>query len=56
MRSVIILILFAYVTELEWHKRHLRHVAAAGALFALMAALFVIANLAFFSEPVLAAL
>lgn len=51
----IILILLAFVTELEFHKRHLRHVAAAAFLFVLMAGLFTLADLVFFAEPTLAA-
>lgn len=52
----VILILLAFVTELEFHKRHLRHVGAAASLFVLMIGLFVLANLVFFATPVVAAL
>ena len=51
----IILVLLAFVTELEFHRRHLRHVRAAALLFVLMAGLFVLANFIFFSEPNIAA-
>ena len=51
----IILVLLAFVTELEFHRHHLRHVGAAALLFVLMAGLFVLANFIFFSEPVIAA-
>jgi len=52
----IILVLLAFVTELEFHRRHLRHVAAATLLLVLMAGLFIFADLAFFTTPTLAAL
>lgn len=52
----VILLLLGYVTELEFHRRHTRHVAAAGFLFALMAVLFVVADAFIFAEPVIAAL
>ncbi len=51
----VILILLAFVTELEFHKRHLRHVVAAACLFILMIGLFTLANLVFFATPTLAA-
>ena len=51
-----ILVTLAYVTELEYHRRHLWHVAAAGALLAIMLAFFVVGDLLIFSHPVLAAL
>ena len=54
--AVVILLLLAYATELELHRRHARHAIAAGSLLALMAALFVVADLILFSRPVLAAL
>ena len=50
----IILAILAFVTELEFHRRHLRHVAAAALLVVLMAGLFVVASLIFFSQPVIA--
>lgn len=49
------LILLAFVTEFEFHRRHLRHVGAAAFFFALMLGLFVLASLTFFSTPVIAA-
>ncbi len=52
----LILVLLAFVTELEFHQRHLRHVVAVALLFVLMTGLFLFANLAFFSTPVIAAL
>ncbi len=52
----IILLLLAYVTELEFHRRHTRHVAAAFGLVILMAGLFTFASVILFSQPVLAAL
>jgi hypothetical protein len=51
-----ILILLAYATEFEFHRRHLRHVADAALLFVLMFALFILADLAFFAKPIIAAL
>ncbi len=51
----IILVLLAFVTEFEFHRRHLRHVTAAAFLFMFMAGLFTLANLVFFSKPVIAA-
>ncbi|MFA7302391.1 MAG: CAP domain-containing protein [Candidatus Paceibacterota bacterium] len=54
--GLIILVVLAYVTELEFHQRHLRHVAAALSLLVLMAGLFVFANYVFFAEPLIAAL
>jgi Cysteine-rich secretory protein family len=54
--ALITLILLAFVTELEFHRRHMRHVAAAACLFILMAGLFTFANTVFFATPTLAAL
>lgn len=50
-----VFVLLAYMTELEWHRRHLRHAVEASTLLALMAALFILADIFFFSRPVLAA-
>src|SRR3989344_4587883 len=50
--AALTLLILAYVTELEFHRRHLRHVVAASALFALMASLFLIADLLLFARPV----
>ena len=50
------LILLAVVTEFEFHRRHLRHVAATLFLFVLMLGLFVFADVVFFAQPVIAAL
>jgi hypothetical protein len=50
-----ILALLAYATELEFHQRHLRHVAAAASLFVLMIGLSLIANFILFTQPVIAA-
>ena len=52
----IVFILLAYVTELEFHRRHLRHVGAAVLLFVLMAGLFTLAHVFFFSDPIIVAL
>lgn len=52
----VILILLAFVTEFEFHKRHMPHVVAASLLIVLMLGLFVLANFVFFTEPVIAAL
>ena len=54
--AVLILLLLAYVTEMEFHKRHLRHVVAASALLVLMGGLFALAELLLFARPVLAGL
>jgi hypothetical protein len=54
--GIVVLGLLAYVTGLEFHKRHFHHLRAAGALIVLMVALFVVADLFFFTEPVIAAL
>ena len=51
-----ILILLALVTELEFHRRHMRHVIAVAFLFLLMAGLFVLVNFIFFAQPVVIAL
>jgi uncharacterized protein YkwD len=51
----LILALLAFVTELEFHKRHLHHVGATAFLFVLMLGLFALANLTFFTTPVIAA-
>jgi hypothetical protein len=51
-----ILLLLGYVTELEFHQKHLRHVGAAGLLLVLMVGLFVLADFVFFAQPVIAAL
>jgi len=52
--AALVLLLLAYVTELEFKRHHLRHVGATTFLFVLMAGLFVLADLVFFSQPVLA--
>lgn len=52
----ITLILLAFVTGLEFHRRHLRHVAVAAFLFLFMAGLFAFANTVFFAPPTLASL
>lgn len=52
----IVLIILAYVTELEFHRRHMCHVWAAALLFVLMGTLFIIANFVLFAEPVIAAI
>lgn len=51
----IILVILAFVTELEFHKRHRRHIAVATLLFILMAGLFILADFVFFAPPTLAA-
>jgi len=53
--SIIIVLILVYVTELEFHRRHLRHVAAALALLLLMVALLVFANSVLFAQPIIAA-
>ena len=53
--AVATLLIFAYMTELELHKRHLRHAAEAGGLLLLMLLLFTLADFLFFAHPVLAA-
>jgi hypothetical protein len=52
--AFLILAALAYETELEWKRRHLRHVYAAGALFLFMAALLALADFAVFTHPILA--
>lgn len=52
--AIIILVLLAHATELEWHKKHLPHATAAVLLVVLMAGLLLIANVFLFSTPVLA--
>jgi hypothetical protein len=54
--AALILVLLAYTTELEFHQRHMRHVAATLFLFVFMAGLFAIADFIFFTQPVIAAL
>lgn len=53
--AIVVLVLLAYVTELEFHRRHMRHLAAALLLVVLMAGLFALANFIFFTQPVIAA-
>jgi hypothetical protein len=53
--AVSILILLAFVTEFEFHRRHLKHVAMAALLLVLMTGLFIYADTVFFSTPVIAA-
>jgi cell division septation protein DedD len=52
--ALLILITLAYVTDLEFHKRHTRHLVAAIILLALMLGLFIAASSVFFTVPVLA--
>jgi len=52
--ALIVLVLFAYVTELEFHKRHTRHVVAAALLLVLMTGLFIVADIVLFAQPILA--
>jgi hypothetical protein len=54
--SIAVLAVLAFVTELEFHKRHLRHVAVVLLLFVFMTGLFFFADAFFFSSPVIAAL
>lgn len=54
--AALVLVVLAYVTELEFHRRHTRHLVATIGLFALMIALMIIANMWLFSEPVIAAI
>ncbi len=54
--SIIVLCVLAYVTELEFHRHHTRHLVAAVVLLALMVALVLAANFLLFTEPVIAAL
>lgn len=54
--SIIVLCILAYVTELEFHRRHTRHLLAAVVLLVLMIALIVLANMFLFTQPVIAAL
>lgn len=51
--GALLIIGLAFVTGFEVHVRHLRKAIAAGGLFALMLALFIIANLYVFPEPIL---
>jgi hypothetical protein len=50
----VILIILAFVTELEFHRRHLCHAGAATALLVLMAILFLVADFLLFPQPVIA--
>lgn len=52
--GLLILVAFAIETGLEMRAHHTRKAIHIGALFALMAALFFVADYAFFAEPVLA--
>lgn len=54
--ALILIGLLAYVTEFEFHRRHLRHASAATLLVVLMLGLFAIASFMFFTTPVIAAL
>jgi hypothetical protein len=54
--AAIILVLLAYTTELELHRRHMRHFSAALILFLVMGGLFAFADFVLFSEPVIAAI
>lgn len=53
--AVITLLIFAYLTELELHRRHARHALEAGALLVLLLLLFTLAQYLFYAQPVLAA-
>ena len=53
--TILLLVLIAFITELEFHKRHMRHVALCTMLFVLMIGLSVLADFVFFSTPVIAA-
>jgi hypothetical protein len=53
--GIVILILLAFVTKVEFHRRHMRHATAAVSLFVLMISLFALANTVFFTTPALAA-
>ena len=53
--AAVVLVLLAYVTELEFHRRHMHHLTAALLLFVLMAGLFTLANFIFFTQPVIIA-
>jgi len=52
--ALIVLVLLGYVTELEFHKRHTRHVVAASLLLVLMTGLLIVADIIFFAQPTLA--
>lgn len=54
--GLVIFLMLAYATEAEFKKHHLRHVAAAVLLLALMAIIFLLAEAVFFTEPIIAAL
>lgn len=54
--SILVLGVLAYVTELEFHRRHTRHLVAAVVLLVLMVVLILLANAFLFSAPVIAAL
>jgi uncharacterized protein YkwD len=51
--ALLILLLLGYLTELEFKKHHLRHVAAGTFLVMLMGGLFMFASIYFFTEPIL---
>lgn len=51
----VILLLLGYATKLEFHQRHLRHVAAVGILFVVMIGLSILADFILFTQPVIAA-
>jgi hypothetical protein len=50
----VILLVLAFVTELEFHRRHLRHVAAAVLLIVMMVGLFILASVALFPPTAVA--
>lgn len=53
-----LIILAALFGDMEWeiHKHHYRHAMKAGAVLATMSMLFIVADWAFFAEPILAAM
>jgi hypothetical protein len=51
----LIIALLAFITEFEFRRHHLRHVAAGAVLIVLMVALFILGGLFFFTAPVIAA-
>lgn len=52
-----LLILLALFGDMEWelHRHHFRHAMRAGGVLAIMSMLFIVADWAFFAEPILAA-
>jgi len=53
--TLLVLVMLAFTTRLEFHRHHTRHAAGAGFLLGLMGTLLIVAHFTIFAQPVLAA-